>query len=217
MQNKLLLAVIAGMGFTVSNTTTLAAEPAEATLNFDQLEIAYTAGPFVNANAMHQQNNGEEPTCMSPVLECDEFTVTFDFPENLRELYPTALIRFVWAWDDPVGGVVDFDYFIADAEGNIINNGGASGANPESTSIVLPDGMTTYTAIGVPFLAVGQSFTGTVTVDLGLPAEVEEGEETPESRSLRNAMAGGALNVSWLGLLILSLGRRRRITLHKRT
>ncbi len=210
MRTLMTAATFAACGVFGLNAAT-AAEPAEATLNFDQLEVQYTAGPFVNANVVHQQNNGEEPTCLSPVLECDEFTVTLDFPENLRELYPTALVRFVWSWEDPSGaGVIDFDYFIADADGNIVNNGGASSANPESASLLLPEGKTTFTAIGVPFLALGQSFTGTVTVDLGLPAEVEEGEETAESRALRSTLAGGGALNPWLLIALLGQGVRAR-------
>ncbi len=207
---------IIAVGFSLAGACTplFAADPAEATLSFDQLEVQYTAGPFVNANVLHQSNNGAEPTCMSPVLECDEFTVTLDFPENLGELYPTALIRFVWTWDDPVGGVIDFDFFIADTDGNIINNGGVSGANPESTAIVMPSGKTTYKVLGVPFLATGQSFTGTVTADLGLPAEVDEGKETSESRALRTTLAGGGSAPGSVLLALLGLGllRRKRAT-----
>lgn len=209
MSIKYTAVLTAGFCLAGVNPVAYAAEPAEATLNFDQLEVEYTAGPFVNANVMHQQNNGEEPTCMSPVLECDEFQLTLDFPEDLGELYPTALVRFVWTWDDPVGGVIDFDFFIADADGNIINNGGVSGANPESTAIVLPTGMTTYTLLGVPFLATGQSFTGKVTVDLGLPAEVDEGKETTESRALRSTMAGGGAAPFVVLLSLLGLGLLR--------
>ena len=184
-----------------------AADPADATLSLDNLETSYGGGPFVNANVVHQGNDGAEPTCMSPVLECDEFVLTLDFPEGIREIYPTALVRFSWSWDDPSGaGVIDFDFFVTDPDGNVVNNSGASAANPEFATMILPNGPATFHVLGVPFLALASSYTGNIIVDLGEPAEVEEGS-SGEGRSL-SAAGGGALGLILLPLLLL--GRRRR-------
>ena len=150
------IAPLAGIGLALFAAAAPAATPAEATLDFDNLEVVYTGGPFVNANVIHQSNNGTEPTCMSPVLECDEFTLTLDFPEGIGEIYPQAIVRMLFTWVDLTGnGVIDFDFFLTDVDGNVINNGGTSSSNPESMTIILPnDGPVTYKILGVPFLSL---------------------------------------------------------------
>ncbi len=202
------IAPLAGIGLALFAAAAPAATPAEATLDFDNLEVVYTGGPFVNANVIHQSNNGTEPTCMSPVLECDEFTLTLDFPEGIGEIYPQAIVRMLFTWVDLTGnGVIDFDFFLADVDGNVINNGGTSSSNPESMTIILPnDGPVTYKILGVPFLALGDSYEATISVDLGEPVEVESGGE---GRALGLSGGGSAGGLLLATLALLGLRRRR--------
>ncbi len=183
-----------------------AVEPAEATLKLDQLEVSYGGGPFVNANVVHQTSlatGNLEPTCMPPLLECDEFALTLDFPADIIDVYPTAIVRFQFEWVDITGaGVIDFDFFIMDEDGNVVSDGAASSSNPEAVTMLLEGGLVSYRVVGVPFLALGDSYTAKIEVDLGEPVETQ-------GRSvLVGNSAGGALG--WGLLMLLGLGLQRR-------
>ena len=117
-------------------------------------------------------------------------------------------IRDRFTWVDLTGnGVIDFDFFLTDVDGNVINNGGTSSSNPESMTIILPnDGPVTYKILGVPFLALGDSYEATISVDLGEPVEVESGGE---GRALGLSGGGSAGGLLLATLALLGLRRRR--------
>ncbi len=208
-----------------------AATPAEGTLNLDTLSLEYTAGPFVNANTLHQSDSGASgPTCLSPVLACDDFALTLDFPEGVAEVYPSAVVKIAWAWEDISGaGLIDFDCWVFDGEENLLETSGAGSNNPESAGFLLYGGEQHYILRCAPFLALGDSFTGTVEVALGDPVEPpaedesemagfmgvlvpsESGDEPEaESRSSQSRSGSGALGWSLLLLGGLRIVRRRR-------
>ena len=208
-----------------------AADPEAGTLNLDELSLEYVGGPFVNANVAHQSDGGANgPTCLSPALECDEFSLTLDFPEAIEDVYPSAIVRVSWGWVDLTDtGLVDFDCWVFDGEGNLLETSGVGSNNPESAGFLLYGGVSEYVLTCVPFFAAGDSYTGRVEVLLGEPVEIEEDDASGEPAGLmgvlvsdgqdeqgadaRSQQSSGSGSLGWLmlglgGLLTL---RRRRL------
>lgn len=203
-----------------------AAVPESGTLTLESGPIEYSQGPNVGVNPTPTTT----PMCVELALPCDSFALTVDLPENLAEVFPSAVVRMVFDWDDPAGaGVEDYDIYLYDEAGNEINSA-ATGNRPEVMTILAMGGLTHYTIDAVYFTVVGSTYTGRIELILGEPAEdadVEEflmnnsilaealglngGEEEPRSASMQRRSGSGALG---LGLLLASLGglilRRRR-------
>ena len=217
-------ALLATLVIILTSLPATAAEPNAGTLNLDQLQLEYVGGPFVNANITHQSDNGESgPTCLPPALECDEFSLKLDFPEAIEDIYPSAIVRINWAWEDISGqGLVDFDCWVYDGEGNLQETSGAGSNNPESAGFVLYGGVHEYTLTCAPFFAAGDSYTGRVEVVLGEPVETEASDsnglrsilvpdgESQDAGAEESARTGsGALGSLLLSLCVLMLARRR--------
>ncbi|MGJ8668947.1 MAG: MYXO-CTERM sorting domain-containing protein [Oceanococcus sp.] len=221
---KIILAPIALM----AAMPLFAAEPASGTLSLEQLSLEYLSGPFVNANAAHQSDGGASgPTCLSPVLECDEFALTLDFPEAIEDVYPSAIVRVSWGWEDITGtGLVDFDCWVFDGEGNLQETSGAGSNNPESAGFLLYGGVNNHVLTCVPFFAAGDSFIGRAEVILGDPVELDEesedgdstgltgilvpGSQEPEAEQRSESSNSGSGSLSWALLVFSLLGLRRR-------
>ncbi len=214
-----LIAALVALPLAAAPTT-----PASGTLTLDELSVEYTGGPHVNANIIHQGDSGATgPTCQPPVLECDDFALTTDFPEDIVSVYPSAVVRIVWSWVDLSGqGAVDFDCWLYDGDGNLLDTSGASASNPESTAFLLNGGVHDYILRCAPFLAAGDTYTGKIEVLLGEPVEpvgeAEGGSDglagvlVPAPNAEKNAdiarKAGGGA-AGWLLLTLGLLARRR--------
>ncbi len=212
----MLLRTLASMLAATCCLSAQAATPASGTLTIDSDPVEYAGdGPYVNfnqANYLGLVDDSVQYMCMSPVLECDEFKLTVDLPEELIEVYPTAVIRMTFPFDDPTGsGNEDYDFFVLDANGAIINRG-ETAANPEKIAILAASGVTEYTIVGIPYFAINSNYAAKIELDLGEPVESRATFIRPDAATAEFSAAGGALD---LGLLLIALGSlvvRRKTT-----
>ncbi len=204
----------------------LAATPESGTLTIDSGPVEFGNGPNVGVNVTPA---GTGPECIDVVLPCDHFALTIDLPENIADVFPTALVRMSFGWDDLTGaGVEDYDIYLYDADGNELNSAATSG-NPEVMVQLAQGGVREFRIDIIYFAVVGSNYTGTIELDLGEPADGADVDEffmqnsvvhnvlspraaqaDPEQTALGRRGAGGAAGGSLL-LVVAGLLARRRV------
>lgn len=168
-------------------------------------------------------------------VDCDQFLLTIDVPENLTEIFPSPVLRLELTWESPLGAPIDdYDFYAFDADGNMLGSSAETNTAAQAReAITLPvsGGMTEIRLDIAYFLAVGSTFTGTVQLDLGPASEDADlnafysdnpppptlGFIVPENQTKEQietdsrrmpTQGGGALG--WFSLLIASGLRLRR-------
>ncbi len=194
----------------------LAATPADGTLSLESGPIEFSNGPNMAANVAG--------VCSGTLPDCDDFSLTIDLPDNVVDFYPNVQARISIDWDSPTGQD-DYDLVVYDSNGNEVVSSLTTN-QPETGSIVAFGGVSSYTLEIIYWTAIGSTYTGTIELDLGEPAEGVDVDDFWQQNSVLAAMlkpedsqqarsgyverrsAGGALGGFMLGLLVL-LGLRR--------
>lgn len=126
-----------------------AGTPSSGTISQASPSLAYTAGPFVVPVA-------DSSLCDALTAPCDTFALTVSTPAGY-EL--TNSVKVVIAWPNKAA---DFDLYVIDATGRTITSS-SSGEDPEAA--LFPAKAGSYTLLVVPFLPLGETFSGTITFD----------------------------------------------------
>ncbi len=206
-------AAIAAIALSAAIGTANAATPSSGTLTIDGEPLEYQGdGPYFNfnqGNYLSLVDPSIQYMCQPPVLECDEFALTIDLPEEIVAVYPSATVRMSFGFNDPTGqGQEDYDFFLLDADGNIVNRGETL-ANPEVIVVLAEGGVTEYTIVGIPYVAVNSNYNGKIELVLGEPAPSDSFKVSDGGSAGAGAGGGplGPLMLAACGLLAL---RRKR-------
>jgi len=118
--------------------------------------ISYTAGPFAVPNVTDNVNG--TPTCDAtiPAEQCDTFLLTVNVASTDAS---TKLITVTISFPISAG---EFDVFVFDKNGNLLGSDTAGG-EPSVASIPAVSG--NYTVVVDPWNPLGQSFTGTISLE----------------------------------------------------
>jgi hypothetical protein len=169
-----------------------AANPSGGTLTETSGPRTYTAGPFVVANVTATAG---EVICTSSV-DCDDYALTVTVPASYES---THNVRVKIEWPT---AVADFDLYVLDASGAVVAQA-ASTSDPEVA--ILPAVSASYTVRVVPFAPLGESFTGTISLD-AKPSQPEPGEgpaptyqnyTPPSSLRLSNDAGEPSIGANW--------------------
>ncbi len=230
MKYPIIAAAISGLALPA-----LAATPSNGTVSIHETELSFTNGPIVGANITPFISDEVGLVCNYGV-DCDQFALTVDVPDNLTEVFPSPVLRLELTWESPLGAPVDdYDFYAYDANGNIIGSSAElNTATNTREAITLPvgNGVTELRLDIMYFLAVGSTFTGTATLDLGPASDdadldafytdnpppsalslLVSDDQSPEQIEAENRRAGnqGGGGLGWLTLgLAGGLGLRRK-------
>jgi hypothetical protein len=124
-----------------------AADPSSGTVTDTSTTVTWSAGPFATPNPT---NAAGDPTC-NAVTVCDDYALHVSTPPGYGGGHQLA-ISVAWA-----NTAADFDLYVLDASGKIVGTS-ASSADPEL--VLLPPDSGDYTVRVVPYLPLGETFTG---------------------------------------------------------
>ncbi len=230
MKKRILAALVGGLALPC-----VAATPSSGTVTIHETELSYSNGPVVGANATPFVSDEIGVMCNYGV-DCDQFLLTVDVPENLTEVFPSPVLRLELTWESPLGAPIDdYDFYAFDADGNMLGSSAETNTAAEAReAITLPvsGGLTEIRLDIAYFLALGSTFTGSVQLDLGPVSEdadldafytdnpppqvlglivpEDQTEEQIEAENRRMPTRGGGA-AGWLSLLLASsLGLRRK-------
>ena len=125
-----------------------AADPSSGTVTDSAASVSWSSGPFAVPNPT---NAAGDPTC-NAVTVCDDYALHVDTPPGYGDGHQLA-IGIEWA-----NSAADFDLYVLDSAGEVVGTS-ASSADPEL--VLLPPDSGDYTVRVVPYLPLGESFTGT--------------------------------------------------------
>ncbi|MBV9572888.1 MAG: hypothetical protein JOY93_02450 [Acidobacteriales bacterium] len=128
-----------------------AATPASGTVSDTSPTLTYTAGPYYAPNATDQAGN---PVCTVP-NSCDIFTLTVNAAAADQK---SKQVTISIAWPNVVA---DFDLYVFNSSGTLLGVAN-NGSDPHTVTIPAVSG--TYTVEADPFLPLGQSFVGTISL-----------------------------------------------------
>lgn len=128
-----------------------AATPSSGTVTDTSPTVTWTAGPHLVANVTGTLGN---PSC-GPATPCDDFALTVRTPAGYDT---THQLKISLQWPN---SAADFDLYVLDASRAIIASS-ASSSDPET--VLLPPTSGTYTVRVVPYAPLGQTATGTATL-----------------------------------------------------
>nr|MBV6630309.1 hypothetical protein [Oceanococcus sp. HetDA_MAG_MS8] len=214
--------------------TALAATPSSGTLTIYETELSFGEGPVVGVNPTPAiaAETGTGINC-EPGITCDRFDLTIDVPDNLTEVYPTAILRLQMSWTNPTGlEVEDYDFYAYDADGNEIGSSAELNANNpnEAITLAVTGGVSEIRLDMVYFAVAGSTYEVVATLDLGQPSPdadleaffadnppddgamgffiaADEDQRTAQARSAQSSGGGG---LGGLLLVLATLGLRRR-------
>jgi len=145
------LALTAGLGAAVllapAALPANAADPSSGTVTDSATSVTWTAGPFATPNPT---NAAGDPVC-NAVTQCDDYALHVSTPPGYGDGHQLA-ISVQWA-----NSAADFDLYVLDSAGKVLSSS-ASSADPEL--VLLPPDSGDYTVRVVPYLPLGESFTG---------------------------------------------------------
>lgn len=230
MKKQILAALVGGLTLPVIGAT-----PESGVVTIHETELSFTNGPIVGANITPFISDEIGLTCNYGV-DCDQFALTVDVPDNLTEIFPSPILRLELTWDSPLGAPIDdYDFYAYNAEGQVVGSSeemNTATNTREAISLPVANGVTEYRLDVMYFVALGSSFTGTVQLDLGPASEDADldafyqdhppqsalglfvpenysGDEVEASNRQARTQGGGALPFFVLGLLF-SFGLRRK-------
>ncbi|SDY30073.1 pre-peptidase C-terminal domain-containing protein [Modestobacter sp. DSM 44400] len=125
-----------------------AASPMSGTVGDQATTTTWSAGPFAVPNVTGAAG---DPVCDVPA-SCDDYALHVATPAGYGTGHQLS-ISISWP-----NTAADFDLYVLDAAGNVVGTS-ASSADPEQ--VVLPPDTGDYTVRVVPYLPLGESFTGT--------------------------------------------------------
>src|SRR5689334_18397577 len=145
------LAVMAGLGAAVLCVPAVlpaqAADPSSGTVTDSATSVTWSAGPFATANP----TNAAGDSVCNAVTQCDDYALHVSTPPGYGTGHQLA-ISVKWA-----NTAADFDLYVLDSSGKVVGSS-ASSADPEL--VLLPPDSGEYTVRVVPYLPLGESFTG---------------------------------------------------------
>jgi hypothetical protein len=102
-------------------------------------------------------------TSLCTPLSCDDFFLTVNVPPIFYANNPAYEVRVGINWTTNISDVNDFDLYVFDAGGNLVNSSTQGNTNFELVDLLqIPSG--TYRVHVVAFAAVNESYTGTATL-----------------------------------------------------
>lgn len=158
--------------FALAAASAHAGEVGSGTLTLAETTFTFGGGPIVGTNA----TNDAGLQCIDPLLPCDTFALATELPEDLEEFFPTALIRVILGPTDSPTGADDYDLIIRDENGAELSSSKTSGA-AEAASTIAYGGSNGYTIEIVHWLVLGGSYSATIELSLGAPAEEKSDDE----------------------------------------
>jgi hypothetical protein len=136
--------------------STLASTPSSGTLTDTSPTVSYTAGPFAVPNVTDNVNGTPICDATIPAEQCDTFLLKVAVASTDAS---TKRIKVTISFPISAG---EFDVFVFDANGNLLGSDTAGG-EPSVASIPAVSG--TYTVVVDPWNPLGQSFTGTISLE----------------------------------------------------
>ncbi|HVD28948.1 MAG TPA: hypothetical protein VNC79_10670, partial [Mycobacteriales bacterium] len=124
-----------------------AADPTSGTVSDSSTTASWAAGPFAVPNVTGAAG---DPVCDAST--CDDFALHVSTPAGYGGAHQLS-ISIEWA-----NSAADFDLYVLDSAGEVVGTS-ASSADPEL--VLLPPDSGDYTVRVVPYLPLGESFTGT--------------------------------------------------------
>src|SRR5206468_9384239 len=128
--------------------------PQSGTLSPTSPKVAWTGGPFTAVTA--------DPSLCTP-LTCDNFALTVSVLPSFYAANPTLEVRVHVSWDTLFDDVNDFDVYVYDAGGNLVNSGTQGNTKFEDVDL----GQLTSGAFQiqvVAFATVNATYSGAVTL-----------------------------------------------------
>jgi hypothetical protein len=143
----------------------LAAMPSSGTVNPSSPTVGYGGGPFSQTNQTGTAGPPTEPTCVNPLLPCDDYALTVSVPPGDPNTYfVNVSITF--------SPSADFDLYLLDSSGNTVAES-ATGNMPEAVRVQAQAGTHTYTIRVTPYSvttgAGGDTYTAAVTLSTLTP------------------------------------------------
>jgi len=134
----------------------MASTPSSGTLTDANPKLTYSAGPFAIPNVT--DNVSGTPTCDTtiPAEQCDTFQLTVAVTAGDAS---SKRIKVTISFPIAAG---EFDVFVFDSSGNVIGSDTAGG---EPSVATIPAISGTYAVVVDPWNPLGQSFTGTVSLE----------------------------------------------------
>ena len=134
----------------------LASTPSSGTLTDATPTLSYTAGPFAVPNVT--DNVSGTPTCdpTIPAEQCDTYNLTVNVAASDAT---TKRIKVSISFPISAG---EFDVFVFDSKGNLVGSDTAGG-EPSVASFAAVSG--SYQIVVDPWNPLGQSFTGTISLE----------------------------------------------------
>src|SRR3954454_19064118 len=124
-----------------------AATPSSGAITTAAPSVTWSAGPFVAPNVT---GNAGTPVCASAEM-CDDYALHVSTPPGYGTGHQLS-ISVSWP-----SAAADFDLYVLDSAGKVVGTS-ASSADPEL--VLLPPDSGDYTVRVVPYLPLGESFTG---------------------------------------------------------
>ncbi|HEU5140169.1 MAG TPA: PPC domain-containing protein, partial [Bacillales bacterium] len=143
-----------------------AATPSNGSISPDNPKATYTAGPFVVPNITGTTGDVQCGTA----TPCDDYHLTVNTPAGYGDDH-ILKIQIKWA-----NSTADFDLYVLDSEGNTVATA-ASTSDPET--VILPPTSGEYTIRVVPYAPLGETFTGTVTLEDKPKNNAKKADVTP--------------------------------------
>jgi subtilisin family serine protease len=134
----------------------------EGTISTDNPSVTWTGGPFTAVTA-------DPALCTS--LTCDDFTLTVDVPPSFYTANPSFEVHVHVAWDTLFDDVNDFDVYVYDGNGDLVNSGTQGNTKFEDVNLDQPPSGT-YRIQIVAFATVNARYSGAATLGPPLPDQV---------------------------------------------
>jgi len=137
-----------------------AAAPGSGTVTPAGPTVTYGGGPFSQTNQTGTAGPPTEPTCVNPLLPCDDFSLTVTIPPSDTNTY---FVNVVITFETSA----DFDLYILDSSGNTLNES-VTGDMPEAVRVHAQTGTHVYTVRVTPYSvatgAGGDTYAANVTL-----------------------------------------------------
>jgi len=152
VRRRLALVAAAATALAISGAVAASGStPSSGTVTDTSGPKTWTAGPFAVANVTAQAG---DPVCSLP-QSCDDYTLTVATPAGFGD---TNDLKISVGWPN---SAADFDVYVLNSAGATVASA-ASSSDPEV--VVLPPTSATYTVRVVPFLPLGQSYSGSAAM-----------------------------------------------------
>lgn len=149
-----------------------AADIGSGTLSLSEPMLEFAGGPGVGANVT---STAAGHTCLDPLLPCDDYALTVDLPADIGDFFPDSVITIDLSFESP-SGQDDYDLYLYDADGSIMAESTKEGG-PERISTIALGGSRGYVVQVGYWLVLGAAYEGSISLDLGAPADEKTEEE----------------------------------------